>query len=101
MSIDKAFAQNNPTLMHLLVLQLLFVYMLIPLLFYSLGKNCLICLYGINFQTYRIVMFVLSGISITTLLINLFIAFASQYFGYKVTINTGILTIIFTILAII
>jgi len=101
MSMDKAFGQQNPTLDAIFGFTIIFAYMLIPLLFYFLGKSCLISLYGINFETYRIVMFVLSGVSITTLLANLFIALASQYFGHKVTISSGVLTIIFAIIAII
>lgn len=81
MSMDKAFGQQSPTLDAIFGFTIIFTYMLFPWLFYSIGEMSLTSLHGANYETYRIILFVLSGISVATLLMNLFVALASQYFG--------------------
>lgn len=101
MVMDRAFAQQHPTLDTIFGLTIVVAYIFIPWLFYFLGSSCLTFLYGSNFENYRIVMFVLSGFSVTTLLTNLFIALVSQYFGHKVTVGAGAFAILFAILGVI
>jgi hypothetical protein len=100
-SMDREFGQQNPSLDVFFGLTIVFSYIIIPAWFYLVSNSILIALHGIHFGDYRTVLFVLSGVFLTTFLMNLFVALASQYFGHKVTIIAGILTVIFFLIAVI
>jgi hypothetical protein len=100
-SMDREFGQQNPSLDAFFGLPIVFSYIIIPAWFYLASNNILTALHGIQFGGFRAVLFVLSGVFLTTLLMNLFVALISQYFGHKVTITAGILTVIFFLIAVI
>lgn len=82
---DKQFAQKYPDIDAFIGLIIVFFILPIPALLGFLGHKYLLEMYGENYEMFRLIAVIASGVSFSVLLTNLFISLVSMYLGHKLT----------------
>jgi len=90
----KEFSQKYPSLDFFLVITCVFIFILITSIFAGIGSYLLTQIFGDSYQSYRLVSILVSGLSFSLAIANIFMSLVSQYLGNKLTIISLAITII-------
>lgn len=83
---DQELSQSHPTLDAIMGLTIVFVFFPIPFVFGFVGDELLSVKYGVEYEIYRVISLVISGMALAVILTNLFISLVSMYLGHKLTL---------------
>ena len=90
----KEFSQKHPSLDFFLVLTCVFIICLGTVIFAGVSYPFLTQMYGDNYQSYRLVSIIISGLTFALAIANIFMSLVSQYLGHKFTIILLVISII-------